>query len=209
MPPVFIPLPQDGPQPQPTSVENATEPYIYGLIGTSAALLLLLVLGAAVWCRMRGWTFGRGKERPPPLPLATYAHLKPLLTDACRKFEVDKQDFCVDSSSSGLLGNGEFGVALKARLRGVTVAAKTASLSAEGPSAEVAGAAQWMALLQELKVRVHVGLHENLVALVGAHTQRLRQGVCYVFVELCANGNLEEYLDAHRDTFPRDRKSVV
>ncbi|XP_049548723.1 vascular endothelial growth factor receptor 3-like isoform X2 [Anopheles darlingi] len=57
------------------------------------------------------------------------------------------------------------------------------------------------ALLSELKILTHLGRHLNVVNLLGAVTQNVSNHELMVIVEYCAFGNLQDYLQKHRNRF--------
>jgi serine/threonine protein kinase len=58
-------------------------------------------------------------------------------------------------------------------------------------------------LLQELKIMGYIGNHLNIVQLVGCHTAELDKGIAYVFVELCANGDLKSWLNKNASRYAK------
>ncbi|GAB6023673.1 hypothetical protein CHUAL_008436 [Chamberlinius hualienensis] len=60
---------------------------------------------------------------------------------------------------------------------------------------------QRRALMQELKIMIHIGRHINVVNLIGAITKNLSKGELQVLVEFCKYGNLRHYLLKHRENF--------
>ncbi|CAG7720044.1 unnamed protein product, partial [Allacma fusca] len=51
-----------------------------------------------------------------------------------------------------------------------------------------------LALMSELKVMIHLEMHEHIVQLLGACTEFLREGRVFVLVEYCPLGSLDLYL---------------
>jgi len=66
------------------------------------------------------------------------------------------------------LGSGAFGIVFKGLLDGDPVAIKTLQPNAEKSYLK--------ALLSELKIMIHLGKHQNIVEVLGAHTKQLRRG---------------------------------
>ncbi|ODM99387.1 Vascular endothelial growth factor receptor 2 [Orchesella cincta] len=114
------------------------------------------------------------------------------------EFEVPAARFEVDQKS--LLGSGAFGMVLKGKVYGRPVAVKTVNRFADKSYLQ--------ALLSELKIMIYIGKHDSIVELVGAFTSQLRRGNVYIFVELCTNGSMENYLRNNRHKFIcRDKQS--
>jgi len=78
------------------------------------------------------------------------------------KFSVDELE---------VLGKGQFGTVYKGKISGSMdiVAFKT-------PNREQVSATYLKNLLQEIKIMIYIGHHENVVKLIGAHTQKIREG---------------------------------
>lgn len=60
---------------------------------------------------------------------------------------------------------------------------------------------QIKALLHEMRFMLHIGLHKNVLALIGACTTHLADGDLYVLVEYCEYGSLDDFLYKSRKTF--------
>lgn len=60
---------------------------------------------------------------------------------------------------------------------------------------------QLESLSDELMIMVHLVKHITIVSLLAACTKDIRNGLLYVLVEYCKNGNLESYLERHRNKF--------
>ena len=98
------------------------------------------------------------------------------------------------------LGQGAFGRVLKAQAFGIfdyerstTVAVKMVK-----PHADIT---YIRALMAELKIMIHLGKHLNIVNLLGACTSGLNRRELYVIVEYCRFGNVQKYLQLHRNHF--------
>lgn len=105
------------------------------------------------------------------------------------RYEISSGSFSIDKENN--LGAGEFGMVCKGKLDTDTgkieVAIKMMN-QIKGHKSALTG------LLSEIKVLAYLGKHENIVELLGANTQSLRQGKIFVFLELCKTGSLEKYL---------------
>uniref|UniRef100_T1IKX3 receptor protein-tyrosine kinase n=1 Tax=Strigamia maritima TaxID=126957 RepID=T1IKX3_STRMM len=98
------------------------------------------------------------------------------------------------------VGQGAFGRVLKAEAIGLqdgevstTVAVKMLKQRAD--------LNQKKALMQELKVMIHLGRHLNVVNLLGAVTKNIKNGELLVIVEYCRFGNLRHFFLTHRENF--------
>jgi FMS-like tyrosine kinase 1 len=116
-----------------------------------------------------------------------------------RSFEIPWKDFETDNEE---LGHGYYGVVFKGRIGEKVVAAKTVHANVDKCAL--------LALLSELKIMIYLGKHTNLVQLVGACTEFLREGRPYIFVEFCAKGSLDSVLKKGRKSFvneiPNDQR---
>ncbi|XP_014218684.1 vascular endothelial growth factor receptor 2-like [Copidosoma floridanum] len=98
------------------------------------------------------------------------------------------------------LGSGAFGVVYKAEAYRIlphesitTVAVKTIRKNAD--------LMYISALAKELKIMVYLGQHLNVINLLGACTKNIAKRELLVIIELCRCGNLESYLERHRNNF--------
>ena len=58
------------------------------------------------------------------------------------------------------------------------------------------------ALMAEVKIMIHLGRHINVVNLLGACTKDLgAKRELYMIVEYCRFGNLQKFIQTHRDVF--------
>jgi len=55
--------------------------------------------------------------------------------------------------------------------------------------------------MSELKIMIHLGKHLNIVNLLGACTEDLNKRELFIVVEYCRFGNLQKYLQKHRNQF--------
>ncbi|CAG7827361.1 unnamed protein product [Allacma fusca] len=105
-----------------------------------------------------------------------------------QEYEIKWKDFKILEDQQ--LGEGEFGVVFKGELSGSTsnenIAIKTTKPKVDRTIL--------LALMSELKVMIHLEMHENIVKLLGACTEFLREGRLYVLVEYCPLGSLDLYL---------------
>ncbi|CAG7815389.1 unnamed protein product [Allacma fusca] len=97
------------------------------------------------------------------------------------------------TDKTSILGKGAFGLVVRGKYLGDPVAVKTTL-----PNAEVS---YFKALLSELKVMAYIGSHPNVVHFIGAVTNRIKERIVYVIVELSPLGNLESFLKSHRTTY--------
>ncbi|ODN05900.1 Mast/stem cell growth factor receptor Kit [Orchesella cincta] len=104
--------------------------------------------------------------------------------------EIDHADITFDGS---ILGSGQFGLVLKARIGSVFVAVKTVK-----PHADLI---YLKSLLSELKVLQYVGPHRNIVNLIGASTSNIRKREVFLVLDFCSNGSLVQILRQGRERF--------
>ncbi|CAH0554004.1 unnamed protein product [Brassicogethes aeneus] len=112
------------------------------------------------------------------------------------KFEFPKKKLIIGEQ----LGSGAFGVVMKAVARNIlnhedmtVVAVKMVKKDADP--------ALIKALASELKIMVHLGKHLNVLNLLGACTRNVFKRELMVIVEFCPYGNLNNYIQRHRNHF--------
>ncbi|ODM94346.1 Vascular endothelial growth factor receptor 1 [Orchesella cincta] len=145
--------------------------------------------------------FKNGQERPtsnldfdmkPFLDRIQYVQYKK------ETFEISLLELQIDKRSP--LGCGAFGTVYRAVLcrniaaQNIPVAVKTTNPTSNNVE-------HFKALLSELKVMTIIGNHKNIVNLIGACTEDIKKRKLYIVVELCAFGNLQNYLKSQRGTF--------
>lgn len=127
------------------------------------------------------------------------------------RWEIPREQFILGKT----LGQGAFGRVVEGQLYvlgsgpsgcdSIKVAVKMLKSSAT--------AAQFKALVSELKIMSHIEQHINIVNLVAACTTRLSSAELFVIVEYCDLGNLKDFLKNCRETFVdesiEDRNSAL
>ncbi|CAL8116303.1 unnamed protein product [Orchesella dallaii] len=114
------------------------------------------------------------------------------------EFEISLLELQLDKRAP--LGSGTFGTVYKAILcrdretPNLPVAVKTTNNLSTNVE-------HFKALLSELKVMTVIGNHENIVNLIGACTENIKKRKLYIVVELCAFGNIQNFLKTQRGTF--------
>ncbi|KAI8499979.1 hypothetical protein Bbelb_222960 [Branchiostoma belcheri] len=184
---------------------------VQGLMSTEQKVLLgCLMVVLAVVCAvvvLLVWKLHRRRKLyqyiyklDPDLPIDEQTELLPYNS----KWEFSRERMKIGKT----LGRGAFGQVMEATAFGIekdkqcsTVAVKM--LKDDASSNEV------KALMDELKILIHIGQHLNIVNLLGACT---KDGPLYVIVECCKYGNLSNYLRGKRKGFveskdQRDRSS--
>ncbi|CAG7719737.1 unnamed protein product [Allacma fusca] len=116
-----------------------------------------------------------------------YAHENAQFIPYNRNYEVKWKEFRI--SDEDKLGEGTYGIVFK----GCLVESPNGTVAVKTVRSEV-DKSVLLALLSELKVMIYLGQNENIVRLVGACTEFLREGRAYVLVEYCPMGSLESYL---------------
>ncbi|XP_021946144.2 fibroblast growth factor receptor 2 [Folsomia candida] len=121
------------------------------------------------------------------------AHEKITATPYNQDFEIPRHKLLIDNENK--LGEGAFGLVLKGKVEGMSdvVAVKTMK-----PRCEVD---QFKGFMSELKIMMYIGRHPNVVALVGAHTDKIKEKIMHIVVEYCANGSLDKLLLANKNRF--------
>jgi FMS-like tyrosine kinase 1 len=128
----------------------------------------------------------------PILGISNQANLLPY----DERFEFPKENLQLEKR----LGSGAFGVVTKGIAQNIlpyetetVVAVKTVSTTADNEA--------FGALITELKIMVHLGKHLNIVNLLGAVTKKIAKRELLMIVEFCCFGNLQDFLQSHRESF--------
>lgn len=89
--------------------------------------------------------------------------------------------FCLskDSSEKNLLGTGEFAYVVRGRIISEN---KPVAIKISKTSADVT---LFKSLLSEVKIMIYIGIHENVVALVGVCTEGIRNRKMYFYASTC------------------------
>ena len=99
------------------------------------------------------------------------------------------------------LGSGAFGRVLKAEAEGIIKKGKTTVVAVKMVKRD-ADITYVKALMAEIKIMIHLGRHINVVNLLGACTRDLgTKRELYMIVEYCKFGNLQKFIQTHRDVF--------
>jgi len=113
-----------------------------------------------------------------------------------REYEFDRNKLRLGKQ----LGSGAFGRVVKAEASDIvpwepltTVAVKMVKQHAD--------IAYIRALMSEIKIMIHLGKHLHIVNLLGACTNELNRRELLVIIEYCRFGNLQKYLQLHRNVF--------
>ncbi|CAG7818189.1 unnamed protein product [Allacma fusca] len=176
--------------------DHREENLVWIYLGTSGGVItaLTVVVIVLVWkffsqrgrlTSMEIKLFEQGNVKE--LQFGNYAHENAQFLPYNKDFEVKWDDFQIYDDTK--LGEGAYGVVFKGSLVGVrsrTVAIKTVK---PGFDKSIL-----LALLSELKVMIHLETNDNIVALIGACTEFLREGRVYILFEFCPMGCLESYL---------------
>lgn len=118
-----------------------------------------------------------------------------------RNFEINKDKLTFKQ----LLGGGQFGQVYFGELRKTRVSDRSAAeevipVAIKAPR-DGRNVNHQKALADELKVMIAIGVHANVLCLIGAVTKEMSQGHLYVVVECCDNGNLKEFLSRNSGGF--------
>lgn len=98
------------------------------------------------------------------------------------------------------IGQGAFGRVVRAEATGIYSPDEVTPVAVKMLK-EHANWEQRKALMQELKIMIHLGSNLNVVNLLGAVTKNLGKGELQVIVEYCRFGNMRHYLLRHRENF--------
>ena len=61
-------------------------------------------------------------------------------------------------------------------------------------------------MLQELKILGFIGNHLNIIELIGCFTNKIiTNGIAYLFVNYCSNGDLNSWLKKHKNKYIGDK----
>ncbi|CAG7722034.1 unnamed protein product [Allacma fusca] len=117
-----------------------------------------------------------------------FAHENAQFIPYNQEFEIKWEDFTILEDQK--LGEGAFGIVFKGQLAGHS---NTDNIAVKTTKPKV-DRSILLALMSELKVMIHLEMHENIVQLLGACTEFLREGRVYVLVEYCPLGSLDLHL---------------
>ncbi|CAG7830201.1 unnamed protein product [Allacma fusca] len=117
-----------------------------------------------------------------------FAHENAQFVPYNQEYEIKWKDFKILDDQ--LLGEGAYGIVFKGQLAGNSNAENIAVKTTK-PKVD---RSILLALMTELKVMIHLEVHDNIVKLLGACTEFLREGRVYVLVEYCPLGSLDSYL---------------
>ncbi|XP_066287844.1 vascular endothelial growth factor receptor 1-like [Branchiostoma lanceolatum] len=180
---------------------------VQGLMSTDQKVILgCLMVVLAVVCAvivLLAWKLHKRRKLyqyiyklDPDLPIDEQTELLPYNS----KWEFSRERMKLGKT----LGRGAFGQVIEASAFGIekdkqcsTVAVKM--LKDDASSNEV------KALMDELKILIHIGQHLNIVNLLGACT---KDGPLYVIVECCKYGNLSNYLRGKRKGFVESKDQL-
>ncbi|XP_078600981.1 vascular endothelial growth factor receptor 1-like isoform X1 [Branchiostoma floridae x Branchiostoma japonicum] len=181
---------------------------VQGLMSTDQKIILgCLLVVLAVVCAvivLLAWKLHKRRKLyqyiyklDPDLPIDEQTELLPYNS----KWEFSRERMKIGKT----LGRGAFGQVMEATAFGIekdkqcsTVAVKM--LKDDASSNEV------KALMDELKILIHIGQHLNIVNLLGACT---KDGPLYVIVECCKYGNLSNYLRGKRKGFVESKDQLA
>ncbi|KAI5733630.1 hypothetical protein M8J76_014037, partial [Diaphorina citri] len=99
------------------------------------------------------------------------------------------------------LGSGAFGVVMEAKADGILERGEFTTVAVKMVKKNDIDRTFQKALMSELKIMSHLGKHLNIVNLLGACTDNIKNGELCVIVEYCKYGNLHNLLLKHRDVF--------
>lgn len=135
---------------------------------------------------------GQMDQFNPEIPLDEQASLLPY----------DKRwEFPRDRLKLGqILGQGAFGKVLRAEAIGLYEDEKSTTVAVKMLK-ERADIEQKRALMDELKILIHLGRHLNIVNLLAACTTEITRGELFVIVEFCQFGSLRSFLLNHRHRY--------
>jgi len=140
---------------------------------------------------------GSSHEINPSLPIKKQTNV--LKYD--KKFEVDRSSFDIKK----VIGSGEFGrvsqaIFTNANGKLVEVAVKEMKNRSES--------AQWIAILDELKILCYLQPHFSLVNLVGAHTAGHKDRELFILLEFCPYGDLKSFIIKNEPAFKGSLNNV-
>ncbi|CAH0554002.1 unnamed protein product [Brassicogethes aeneus] len=135
---------------------------------------------------------GAIKNLNPKLAIDKQANLLPYDD----KFEFPKKNLIIGEQ----LGSGAFGVVMKAVARNI-LDHEDMTVVAVKMVKEICDPALIKVLASELKIMVHLGKHLNVLNLLGACTRNVFKRELMVIVEFCPYGNLNNYIQRHRNHF--------
>ncbi|ODM87470.1 Platelet-derived growth factor receptor alpha [Orchesella cincta] len=124
---------------------------------------------------------------------ATLVVCKKICKKCCLHNTVVKEFYegsSVVSDLNLLLGSGAFGAVYE----GIVVTSNCETKVAVKTTMPSSPSTAMTGLLSEIKVLTYLGNHDNIVNIIGAYTKAIKKGNVYLFLELCENGSLDQYL---------------
>ncbi|VDP11829.1 unnamed protein product [Onchocerca flexuosa] len=118
-----------------------------------------------------------------------------------RRYEISKDKL----SFKQLLGGGHFGQVYLGELKKPRVSDSLAvsdmlKVAIKAPR-DGRNLHHQKALADELKIMIAIGIHSNVLCLIGAVTKQMSSGQLYVIMEYCENDNLKDYLSKNSAGF--------
>uniref|UniRef100_A0A0R3RUZ7 receptor protein-tyrosine kinase n=1 Tax=Elaeophora elaphi TaxID=1147741 RepID=A0A0R3RUZ7_9BILA len=135
-----------------------------------------------------------GEYRDGPIDLKQPLHERVEQLPYDRRYEISKDKlFFKQSLGGGHFGQVYLGELSKPRVSDSLAVSHVLKVAIKAPR-DGRNLHHQKALADELKIMIAIGIHPNVLCLIGAVTKQMSSGQLYVIMEYCENDNLKDYL---------------
>ncbi|KAL3982584.1 Protein tyrosine kinase family protein [Acanthocheilonema viteae] len=200
---------------EPAYIRSSKYWWTVGFAVVSVLVLLLLALVFLLKQRRRGkrqeeqlralynqlMSESNGEYHDGPIDLKQPLHERVEQLPYDRRYEISKDKLFFKQ----LLGGGNFGQVYlgelsKPRVSDSLAVSHVLRVAVKSPR-DGRNLHHQKALADELKIMIAIGIHPNVLCLIGAVTKQMSSGQLYVIMEYCENDNLKDYLSKNSAGF--------